>query len=152
VLVAGVAGYWRYANQLPVYRAPNSVMPVPNAYDDDVAAGQMSEAVGGATVAVDRSGAASAGNSGGPPGYPGSRRAAPARGSGRQREGFEPDVPLAQVPAVVTRNRHALARLRQGFRKQYRSPPLVSDSQMFPELAQFRELARVLVTEGKLAE
>src|SRR5207302_6592605 len=130
VLVAGVAGYWRYANQLPVYPLPNIVMPVPNANDDYVAAGQMSEAVGGATVAADGPGAASAGNSGGPPGYPGSRRAAPARGSGRQREGFEPDVPLAQVRAVVARNRPALARLRQGFRKQYRTPPLVTFNQL----------------------
>jgi hypothetical protein len=152
VLIAGVAGYWHYANQLPVYPPPNIVMPVPNAYDDYVAAAQMCEAAGGATVAAEGSGAASTGNSGRLPGYPGRRRAAPARGSGQQRQAFEPDVPLAQVRAVVARNRPALARLRQGFRKQYRSPPLVSASQMFPELAQFRELARVLVTEGKLAE
>ena len=50
VLIAGVAGYWRYANQLPVYPTPSVVMPVPNAYDDYVAAAQMSAAVGGATV------------------------------------------------------------------------------------------------------
>src|SRR5713226_10745207 len=93
VLIAGVAGYWGYANQLPVYPSPNIVMPVPNAYDDYVAAGQMCWAAGGATVAADGSGAASTGNSGGPPGYPGRRRAAPARGSGRQKQGYEPDVP-----------------------------------------------------------
>src|SRR5712692_1131178 len=50
VLIAGVAGYWGYANQLPVYPSPNIVMPVPNAYDDYVAAGQMCWAAGGASV------------------------------------------------------------------------------------------------------
>jgi hypothetical protein len=158
MLIAGVAGYWRYANQLPVYPPPNIVMPVPNAYDDYVAAGQMSDAVGGATVTADAPGAASKGMAGGPPGSlgppgsPGPRRPTPVPGSGRRKEALDPDVPLEQVRAVVARNRPALARLRQGFRKQYRSPPLVSAAQMFPELAQFRELARVLVTEGKLAE
>src|SRR5205809_640285 len=151
IVILGVAGYWRYANQLPVYPTPSVVMPVPNAYDDYVAAGQMCEAVGGATVEADGPGAVSKGMAGGPPGSRGSRRAAPLPGSGRKKEAFEPDVPLDQVRAVVARNRPALARLRQGFRKQYRSPPLVSASQMFPELAQFRDLARVLVTEGKLA-
>jgi hypothetical protein len=152
VLIAGVAGYWHYANQLPVYPPPNIVLPVPNAYDDYVAAGQLCEAAGGATVTEEGLGAASTGGSGGPPGYPGRRRAAPARGSGRQKQAFEPDVPLAQVRTVVARNGPALARLRQGFRKQYRDPPLVSSNQIFPEFAQFREMARVLVTEGKLAE
>src|SRR5437763_16588343 len=47
VLIAGVVGYWRYANQRPTYPAPNIVMPVPNAYDDYVAAGQLCKAAGG---------------------------------------------------------------------------------------------------------
>src|SRR5207249_6007964 len=150
--VADVAGSWLSANQLPVYPTPSVVMPVPNAYDDYVGAGQMCEAVGGATVEADGPGAVSKGMAGGPPGSRGSRRAAPLPGSGRKKEAFEPDVPLDQVRAVVARNRPALARLRQGFRKQYCNPPLVSFNQLFPEMAQFREMARVLVTEGKLAE
>src|SRR5437879_5661959 len=101
ISVGGLAGYWRYANQLPVYPTPSVVMPVPNAYDDYVAAAQMSAAVGGATVG------APAGRShrGGPP--------SPfTPGTSRQREASEPDVPLEQVRAVVARNRTALARLR----------------------------------------
>src|SRR5207253_10275245 len=82
VLVAGVAGYWRYANQLPVYPAPHIVMPVPHAFDDYLAAGQMGEAAGRAAGGGDRSGGGSAGDLGGPPGYPRGRRAPPARGSG----------------------------------------------------------------------
>ena len=50
ISVGGLAGYWRYANQLPVYPTPSVVMPAPNAYDDYVAAGQMCEAVGGAEI------------------------------------------------------------------------------------------------------
>jgi hypothetical protein len=138
VLFAAVVGYWHYANQLPVYPAPNVVVPVPNAYDDYVVAGQMSEAVGGATVGagLGRRGAGSS--------------LAPR--SGRQRDAYEPDVPLEEVRGVVARNRPALVRLRQGFGKQYRTPPILSFSQPFPELARFRALARVLVSEGKLAE
>ena len=67
-------------------------------------------------------------------------------------QAFDPEVPLAQVREIVQRNQPALARLRAGFRKQYRCPPLVLAAQTLPELADYRELARVLVTEGKLAE
>src|SRR5438128_2391797 len=50
VIIAGVVGYWRYANQLPTYPTPTVVMPVPNAYDDYVAAGQLCKAAGGASL------------------------------------------------------------------------------------------------------
>ena len=39
-----------------------------------------------------------------------------------------------------------LARLRQGFHKSYCNPPVTSFRQTFPDLATYRELARVLVT------
>lgn len=149
VLTAGVVGYWRYANQLPAYPAPIIVLPVPNAYDDYVAAAQMCQAAGGAALTAYGPGAAAPGRAGWPPGAPGRRLSAPARGPGQPREAFEPGVPLAAMRAVVARSQPALARLRQGFRKQFLNPPL---NQSWPELAQFRELARVLVTEGKLAE
>ena len=180
VLVAGVAGYWRYANQLPVYPTPSVVMPVPNAYDDYVAAGQMCQAVGGAEIPAAPTplpaapfpvaGSAPTGNSGGslgffgappeqylgtsggPYGSPGGPPGPPASSYRPPLQAYDPGVPLAQVRAVVRRNRPALARLRRGFRKQYRSPPAVSFNQLFPELPQFRALARVLATEGKLAE
>jgi hypothetical protein len=138
VLAAGLVGYWRYANQLPVYPSPTVVMPVPNAYADYVAAGRMSQAVGGATVQA----VAVAPRPG--------RTSAPQ--TGRSVQGYESNVPLAQVRAVVGRNRPALARLRQGFEKAYRSPPMVSLNQGFPEMTTYRELARVLLTEGRLAE
>ena len=32
VLIAGIAGYWQYANQWPSYPSPPFVMPVPNAW------------------------------------------------------------------------------------------------------------------------
>jgi hypothetical protein len=126
LLMAAAAGYWRYANQLPSYSPPAVILPDPNAYDDYVAAGQLCRAVGGATIT-------------------------PA-GGGRRIEAYEPDAPLEQVRAVVARNRPALARLREGFRHQYRAPPSVSFAQTYPELADYRSLARALVAEGRLAE
>jgi hypothetical protein len=56
-----------------------------------------------------------------------------------------------RLRGVVGRNRAALARLRQGFGKQSCAPPVVSDEQTFPELAGYRDVARVLVAEGNLA-
>src|SRR4051794_38746893 len=41
LVVAGTAGYFRYVNQLPDYPSVPVVMPVPNAYDDYVAAGLL---------------------------------------------------------------------------------------------------------------
>jgi hypothetical protein len=79
-------------------------------------------------------------------------------------------VPLAQVRAVVARNRAALARLRQGFGKKYLKPPATSPDPTLwdlskespdslepspaplPVWATYWELATVLLTEGKLAE
>jgi hypothetical protein len=175
ILIAGVAGYWRYANQLPAYPAPEIVMPAPNAYDDYVAAGQLCKAAGGAALPVPPvphpARQASTGP-GGPPGFsggPGPYPGQPGYASGASApsagpvvptpsthrgplQAFDPDAPLAQVREIVRRNQPALARLRVGFRKQYRCPPIVSFSRMFPELANYRELARVLATEGKLAE
>src|SRR5437016_1761878 len=57
-----------------------------------------------------------------------------------------------QMRAVVARNRAALARLRQGFGKSFRNPPVISDMVAMAEPARYRALARVLVTEGTLAE
>jgi hypothetical protein len=125
LIVAAIAGYWRYANQLPSYPRPAVVLPVPNAYDDYVEAGQLCRSAGAATVTS----------------IPGGRR-----------EAYERGVPLAQVHAVVERNRPALVRLRQGFKRQARNPILLSFTVNFPELADFRSLARVLVSEGKLSE
>lgn len=142
VLLASLAGYWHYANQLPVYRPPTIVMPVPNAYDDYVAAGHLCRAAGGATVPL---ASVALPQRGGPLAPPGFR-------SRRQVEAYESKFPLAQLRAVVARNRPALARLRQGFKKSYRNPPLASFNQMLRVIADSRELARELVAEGKLAE
>jgi hypothetical protein len=191
MLTAGAAAYWQYANSLPSYPTPTVVMPVPNGYDDFVAAGLQCHAAGGAELpkppspppaapaarpAAPLPGTPSAppGNSGGwlgwfspapeaylgtsggsypgPGGYPGSVSGTPAPTYQPPREACDPGAPLAQVRAVVRRNRAALARLRQGFRKQYRCPPVVSMLQTFPDLAYDHALVRVLVSEGKLAE
>jgi hypothetical protein len=142
VVILGVAGYWRYANQLPLYPPPAVVMPVPNAYDDYVAAGLLCRAAGGGSVQPPPAARAR-----GPGTLP-----PPATGFSPQKQAYEPDVPLPLVRATLARNRAALSRLRQGFHKPFRTPPVLSFSQFFPELADYRSLARVLVAEGKLAE
>jgi hypothetical protein len=73
-------------------------------------------------------------------------------GSGTTFRDRDRQVPPARLSAVVKRNWAALARLRLGFGKQCGAPPAVSFHQTFPELAGYRDLARVLVAEGKLAE
>src|SRR5205807_1220528 len=98
------------------------------------------------SAAPESPGALPPGGYGEPPGGPA------AVGGGWQKLALEPDVPLEQVRAVVARNQPALSRLRQGFRHEYRSPPVLSFNQATPELGHRQGLARVLVTEGKLAE
>jgi hypothetical protein len=131
VLGASGRAYWEYVRFVPHYVRPHVVLPVPNAYDDFVAAGALCRAAGGADVSP--VGSANVAT------YP-------------PRQGYEEGVPMMQIRAVVAHNRRALARLRQGFGKEYRNPPVTSFEQSFPELVGFRKLAGVLLAEGKLAE
>jgi hypothetical protein len=131
LLIAGLV-YWRWANHIPDYPRTPVSLPAPNARDDYIAAGQLCRAVSGSKV-LDTTGK-------------------PLLRNGRALLGYEPETSLAQARAVVARNRRALERLRLGFRKSFYTPPVTSFSQQFPEFAHYRELARVLITEGKLAE
>jgi hypothetical protein len=132
----GIGLYWRWANHLPEYPLPPVKLPVPNARADFVEAGRMCHAAGGATVLSGPSGAAGQ----------------PVLRDGQPLQGYQDGVTRKQRRAIVARNRAALARLRQGLRKQYHlDQPVVSFLQVFPENAHFRELARVLATEGLLA-
>jgi hypothetical protein len=64
-----------------------------------------------------------------------------------------PDASATErLRARVTAGRRALARLRQGFGKPYQGPPLVSFSQVLPELSGYRQLGQDLMLEGALAE
>jgi hypothetical protein len=164
LLVGGLIAWWHYANEIPTYTPAAIVMPVPNAYDDYVAAGEMCRAAGGSQVSGIPGGRGYGGPASGPPGsappgYPGppgsispGMPSAPPSRRGPPRWADAPDVTLAELRAVVARNRRALQRMRQGFRYQFRNPPVVSFSQPYPELAEYRDLARVLRAEGKLAE
>jgi hypothetical protein len=116
LLAAGLAGYWRYANTLPPYTPAAVAVPVPNAYDDFVAAGQM------VPTAAER------------------------------RAVDHAKLTLAEHRKVVTQMAPGLARLRQGFKHEYLNPQARSYTQTFPELADYRKLARALSATGKLAE
>ena len=103
LLAVGGQAYWRYVNYVPLYLRPRTVLPVPNAYDDFVAAGALCRATGGAAVI-------------------------PAHSTGipiySLPKGYEDGIPISQVRTIVRRNERALARLRQGFAKECRIPPL----------------------------
>jgi hypothetical protein len=135
VPVTGVglgAIYLYWANQVPSYPRTPIVMPKPNARDDYIAAGRMCQAVHGSQVL-------------GPTGTPLLR-------NGQLIHASDPGVSPVQMRAVVSRNQPALARLRVGLHKRYANPPVQGVDDQFPELSAYRELARVLVAEGKLAE
>jgi hypothetical protein len=74
--------------------------------------------------------------------------------SRRDRQGRLLYVPpaLPELRALVSRNRPALSRLRQGLARPCRRPPLSHLSHGFSELDGFRQLALLLVAEGRLAE
>jgi hypothetical protein len=127
-----VLGYWFWIRPVPNYPLIQRPMPKPNARDDFMAAARISRATGGSSIL-------------GPDGKP-------LRRNGLELHGASPGLTRQQLRRVVIRNRRALARLRQGFGKQFGSPPARDLAAQFPELAHFRDLARVLVAEGKLAE
>jgi hypothetical protein len=131
-VVVVIAIYWHLANRLPSYPAPQALLPHPNARDDYMAAGRLCRAVHGSEVLA--------------------ATGAPLQRNGRPVLAYDEEVSLSQLRASVTRSRPALARLRQGFGKRFGTPPVLHMEQQFPELANYRELARALVAEGKLAE
>jgi hypothetical protein len=57
-----------------------------------------------------------------------------------------------ELRALVSSNRRALARLRQGLARPARRPPLLVWWYGSPDLGGFRQLALLLLAEGKLAE
>ncbi len=59
---------------------------------------------------------------------------------------------LAEREAVLRRNAAALARFRQGLARPYHHPPARSASEIFPDFARFRELARLLCLEASVHE
>ncbi|MFN3648921.1 MAG: hypothetical protein ACK47B_04995 [Armatimonadota bacterium] len=62
------------------------------------------------------------------------------------------ELPEAELRRWAQQLQPALQRLRDGFPHEYRNPPVLSFTQPFPELAQFRVLGRGLVLTGLAAE
>jgi len=136
VLLAAGAAYWRAVNTVPYYAPPSVVMPVPNGFDDFVAAGQLSKSVNYDRIDTRFQGG----------------QLVPVVPAPRVKNATDEGAPLASLREVVKRNGPALARLRKGLGKEYRNPPVLTINQVFPELADFRALGRVLLCEGRLAE
>src|SRR5262249_7993324 len=129
LIVGGLSAWWRYANEVPTYPPAAVVMPVPNAYDDYVAAGELCRAIGGNQLPGSAGPVGPPGRApkiGGPPPappgspaplvYPGAPPGiplGPPPRSGRPRFALDPDVTVAELRGVVARNRPALQRLRE---------------------------------------
>src|SRR3712207_79236 len=97
--IVGRAGYLWWAHRPLAYPLAPVHLPQPNARDDFMAAGRLCYAAGGATVKT--------------------ASGKPLLRNGKEVQAYEPGVSLAQLRAVVGRNQPALARTRQGFRKQF---------------------------------
>jgi hypothetical protein len=124
--------YWFWIRPVPNYPRLQRPLPKPNARDDFMAAGKLCAATGGSKIL--------------------GRDGKPIRRNGRELYAGGAGVSVRELRVVVTRNRPALARLRQGFGKSFGTPPVADVAELCPELPQYRDLARVLVAEGKLAE
>jgi hypothetical protein len=132
-LVLGLAlMYWFWLRPVPSYPRVVRPLPKPNARDDFMAAGRMAAATGGSKVL--------------------GRDGKPVHRNGKEVYAGGPGVMVRELRVVVGRNRPALARLRQGFGKPFGTPPVADMLAEFPELPRYRDLARLLVAEGKLAE
>jgi len=112
------------AVQLPVWAQGADVpMPSPNAYDYFVQAGELSRTTPGRSSDY----------------LPGAYRP----------EGQEPPT-MVERKTFLKRKAAALKTLRLGFSFPYRNPPSRSFMTLFPEFAQFRELARTLFVESQV--
>lgn len=128
VTLIGGGLWWRWLNATPVVNIPAPLpLPSPNAFDAFVRASSLivDEAV------IDS--------------VSGKTDYLP-----KERNG----VPYsdAEKAAAVAHNAPALVTLRSGFSEQYRSPTRRGFNALFPELAKFRALARLLSAEGEVRE
>ncbi len=97
---------------------PPAPMPVPNGYDDYVAAARMLQANGG------------------------------TKGMYGTKPGQETTPALALEEVVTARNAPAMARMRQAFGKECRAPEMRTAAHTMPELAGIRDLARLLSADA----
>jgi hypothetical protein len=128
VTLVGGSLWWSWLNVVPIVDIPAPPpLPSPNAFDTFATASGM-------IVNADPIDAAN-----------GRRNQLP-----RERNG----VPYsdAEKAAAVAANAEALAALQVGFSQQYRHPTRRSFDALYPELAQFRKMARLLNLEGQVRE
>ena len=160
--IAALAWWWTSINAMPVVNIPTPQMPTPNARDYYIRACNLP-----AKGALESDTINKAFLNGriipGPPhpagwtpanedyaypigGAPKNYAAAsPAPPNGGTAPKHVPDpITLGDVQQTLALKAGRVALLRQGFAYQYLNPPLRSFSTLLPELAQFREMARLL--------
>jgi hypothetical protein len=128
VTVIGGGSWWHWLNAVPTVHIPAPPpLPSPNAFDTFVKAND--QIVDGDVI----SGIYSKGSQ-----LPRDRKGIPYSD--------------AEKAAAVAANAEALATLRSGFSQDYQNPSRRGFEALFPELAKFRNLARLLNAEGQVRE
>ena len=126
LLAVGVGMFWwQYVSYVPHVPPPSRAMPVPNARDDFIAATYLLPAGSEAQIR------SLYGNSAG--------------------SGARFPISTPELRQIVRAAQPALKRVRVGLDRDFECPPILSFSQPFPELAQYRQLARLLAAESELA-
>lgn len=129
--VAGRGWLW-WLDLDPNIPVPNPKMPVPNAFDYFRRAGDMLD-----------TNARPGGAMGGP---------SMSASSTRTGDALKDGASLREKELALRRNASALRTLRQGFAYEYREPPARSFDHLFPYLATYRQLARLLSVEASVYE
>ena len=142
VLAAALFIFWPRSESDIALNIPDPEMPNPNAYDIYKEAGDLLneelERRMTAREAVDLS----AGQRQGP---------LSLEEAFAGKKGWTGDPVSSEEKAeLVKALKPVLQRLREGMQYEYRQTPTSSFMRLFPELAQFREIARLLVVEGRL--
>ena len=124
-LLTDGGGGWQYVSSVPSVPPPSGPLPKPNARDDFLAAIGLIPAESASQV-----------------------RSLFGVGGGVSYYG---SAPTPQLRRLVRNTAPALQRMRAGLPREFANPPILSAAQPTPEVAGYRQIARVLAAESDLA-
>lgn len=128
LIITGV-GFYHEMEADPAVNIPTPVMPKPNAYDYFREGGSMASAL-----------------------KKESKDASDMDADLRETPLHPPKFSPLERVATLAQFEPALTRMRQGFQFPFQNPPVRSASQLLPEFADFRNLARILTLEADVCE
>lgn len=125
VLLVGALGWWQYISYVPPIPSPQVTLPAPNGRDDYLAAIQLLPTDSDTQIRD-------------------------LYGTSNRMEGRFA-IPTPRLQKIVQNAQPAMKRLRVGLEYRFGQPPITSFQQPYPELAEYRQLARLLAAESELA-